>query len=163
VAIIVDETQDEELAKLFALRERLADDEFLAQWKSSPDRAARTLLDPSGPRALLRYTIAIERPERVERQFLFLVHSVAAQLAIVQQPGTQLWLIPQQIAQADPNSFNVLYDLISHCLPIGSTSEPLSGLSAALAHVGHDTPPAPLNRAQRRAQTRKKGPEHPLP
>jgi hypothetical protein len=50
VGIVIDETQDEDLARLFALRERLEDDEFFANWEVSPNRAARIVLDPESPR-----------------------------------------------------------------------------------------------------------------
>ena len=73
LGILVDESEDEDLARLFALRERLDDDQFLEQWEVSPERAARVVLDPTGPQAMFRYAMTIERPERIERRFLFFV------------------------------------------------------------------------------------------
>jgi hypothetical protein len=137
LGIVIDEARDADLARLFALRERLDDDEFLAQWESSPASAARVVMDPASPQALLRYTLVIERPERVERRFLFLVHKLAPQLLWLQQPGTQLWLVPQRIAQSAPAGITSAYDIVSRCLPVGMVSAPLAGLDEALAHVGY--------------------------
>jgi hypothetical protein len=135
VAILVDESEDDDLARLFALRERLDDDEFLAQWEISPDRAARVVLNPAGPQAVFRYAMSIERPERVERRFLFLVHALAPQLVAFQQPGTQLWLIPKHVAMEQASGVTSAYEVISHCLPVGMITEPLPTLDRALAHV----------------------------
>lgn len=144
---------------MFAIRERLDDDEFLAQWQPAGQRASRVLLDSTGPHALLRYTIGIERPEQIERQFLFLVHALAPQLATMQQPGTELVLIPQRIAQRNAGVTTGDYEAISYCLPLGAIPEPLAGLTQALAHVGNGgRPSGALNRAQRRAQQRGKRP-----
>jgi hypothetical protein len=140
LGIVVDETEDEDLARMFAIRERLDDDEFLAQWKAADQRASRVLLDSTGPHALLRYTVGIERPEQIERQFLFLVHALAPQLTVLQQPGTELVLIPQRIAQRNAGVTTGGYEVISYCLPLGTITEPLAGLTQALAHVGSGGP-----------------------
>jgi hypothetical protein len=138
LGILVDESEDEDLARLFALRERLDDDEFLAQWEVSPERAARVVLNPTSPQAVFRYAMTIERPERIERRFLFLVHALRERLAGFQQPGTQLWLIPQHLAMAQAHPLTSAYEVISHCLPIGLITEPLDALDRALAHVTGD-------------------------
>jgi hypothetical protein len=135
LGIVVDEREDEELALLFALRERLDDDEFLADWEVSSNSTARVVLDPTSPQAVLRYAITIERPERIERRFLFLVHALAPLLAGFQRPGTQLWLIPKHVAMAAPDTLTAAHEVISHCLPVGLTREPLAALDQALAHV----------------------------
>lgn len=157
LGIVVDEEQDEELARLFAIREELEDDAFLAQWELSSHTASRVLLDPRGPRAVWRYTIGIERPERLERQFLFLVHVLAPRLAELQQPGTSLALIPQRIVEGNLGRTASAYDVLSYCLPVGEVEEPSRGLDEALAHVhnGGSSPAVGPNRAQRRAQRRK--------
>jgi hypothetical protein len=138
LGIIVDETEDEDLARLFALRERLDDDEFLADWKVSSNSTARVVLDPTSPQALFRYAITIDRPERIERRFLFLVHALAPHLPGFQRPGTQLWLMPQSTATTASGALTGAYELISHCLPLGLTQEPLAALDQALAHVTLD-------------------------
>jgi hypothetical protein len=138
LGIIVDETQDEDLARLFGLREQLDDDEFLADWKVSSNSTARVVLDPTGPQALFRYAITIERPERIERRFLFLVHALAPHLPGFQRPGTQLWLMPQSTAATASGALTGAYELISHCLPLGLTQAPLAALDRALAHVAGD-------------------------
>ncbi len=135
LGILVDESEDEDLARLFALRERLDDDQFLEQWEVSPERAARVVLDPTGPQAMFRYAMTIERPERIERRFLFFVRSLTQQLAGFQRPGTQLWLIPQNVAITQANAPTGAYEVISHCLPVGMITEPLPTLARALAHV----------------------------
>jgi hypothetical protein len=135
LGIIVDESEDEDLARLFALRERLDDDEFLEQWQVSSTTTARAALDPGSPQGVFRYAITIERPEQIERRFLFLVHALTGQLAGFQRPGTQLWLIPQSIATAASVSPTGAYEVISHCLPVGMITEPLPALDRALAHV----------------------------
>jgi hypothetical protein len=135
LGIVVDESEDEELARLFALRERLDDDEFLADWEVSSNSTARVVLDPTSPQAMLRYAITIERPERIERRFLFLVHALAPLLAGFQRSGTQLWLIPRHVAMAAPDTLTAAYEVISDCLPVGLTREPLAALDQALAHV----------------------------
>jgi hypothetical protein len=141
LGILVDESEDEDLARLFALRERLDDDEFLGQWEVSPDRAARVVLDPTGPQAVFRYAMTIERPERIERRFLFLVHALRERLVGFQRPGTQLWLIPQHVAMAQANGVTSAYEVISHCLPVGVITEPLPTVARALAHVTGDPSP----------------------
>jgi hypothetical protein len=95
----------------------------------------RVVLDPTSPQAVVRCAMTIERPERIERRFLFLVHALTEQLAGFQRPGTQLWLIPQHIATAAPSALTSAYEVISHCLPVGLTTEPLAALDQALAHV----------------------------
>jgi hypothetical protein len=135
LGILVDESEDEDLARLFALRERLDDDEFLEQWEVSSTPTARAVLDPTSPQAVFRYAMTIERPERIERRFLFLVHALTQQLAGFQRPGTQLWLIPQSIATTASGALTGAYEVISHCLPVGLTTEPLTALDQALAHV----------------------------
>jgi hypothetical protein len=138
LGILVDQSEDEDLARLFALRERLDDDEFLEQWEVSSERAARVVLDPTGPQAVFRYAMTIERPERIERRFLFLVHALIERLQGFQRPGTQLWLIPQHVAMAQASGVTSAYEVISHCLPVGMITEPLDGLDRALAHVISD-------------------------
>jgi hypothetical protein len=138
LGILVDESEDEDLARLFALRERLDDDDFLADWEVSSTPTARVVLDPASPQAVFRYAITIERPERIERRFLFLVHALTEQLAGFQRPGTQLWLIPQSIATTASGAPTGAYEVISHCLPVGLTQEPLATLDQALAHVTRD-------------------------
>jgi len=141
LGILVDESEDEDLARLFAIRERLDDDEFLADWEVSSTPTARVVLDPTSPQAVFRYAMTIERPERIERLFLFLVHALTEQLAGFQRPGTQLWLIPQHVAMAQANGVTSAYEVISHCLPVGLITEPLTALDRALAHVTGDPSP----------------------
>ncbi len=155
LGIVVDETRDEELARMFTLREHTGDDEFMAQWQVSTTRTARTVLDPTSPQAVFRYAISIERPERIERRFLFLVHAIAPQLAGFQRPGTQLWLIPRHVAQPPSDGLTGAYEVLSRCLPIGTTQEPLPALEQALTHVRHGAPQThSMNRAQRRQAKR---------
>ena len=141
LGILVDESEDEDLARLFAIRERLDDDEFLADWEVSSTPTARVVLDPTSPQAVFRYAMTIERPERIERRFLFLVHALAERLAGFQRAGTQLWLIPQHVAMAQANGVTSAYEVISHCLPVGLITEPLTALDRALAHVTGDPSP----------------------
>jgi hypothetical protein len=135
VGIVIDETQDEDLARLFALRERLDDDEFFANWEVSPNRAARIVLDPESPQALFRYAITVERPERIERRFLFIVHTLVQRLAAFQRPGTEMLLIPERIAAIALGVPTNAYEVISHCLPVGAVTAPLATLDQALTHV----------------------------
>jgi hypothetical protein len=135
VGIVIDEAQDEDLARMFALRERLDDEAFMAQWEVSRTRAARVVLDPRSHQGIFRYSITIERPERIERRFLFLVHVLTPQLAGLQRSGTQLWLIPQPIATTTLGTPISVYEVISHCLPVGTIQEPIAALNKALTHV----------------------------
>lgn len=137
LGIVVNAGLDDDLARLFALRERLADDEFLAQWEVSAATVARVVLDPTSPQALLRYGVPIERPQQIERRFLFLVHALAPQLASLAHPGTDLWLIPQRVAEGRAPTETAVGDLLSHCLPLGTISKSIPALDLALTHVGY--------------------------
>jgi hypothetical protein len=95
----------------------------------------RGLCSTPSPQALFRYAITVERPERIERRFLFIVHTLVQRLAAFQRPGTEMLLIPERIAAIALGVPTSAYEVISHCLPVDAVTEPLATLDQALTHV----------------------------
>ena len=82
---------------------------------------------------------------------------------MLQVPGTGIWLAPARavekaIAREGPQETYAITDL---CLGAGLVSRAVGSIDEALAHVGsprESTSSRPMNRAERRAAARRKGP-----
>ena len=138
VGILVNEQRDTELAELFDRRRALDDQAFIADWELAPTRAW-ALLCPHAPEALLAYNIALNRPFPLRRTFLLLVAKQAHILALLQQPGTSLWLVPHHVAIREwaNEGTGTGYDTWGESLPLGLVPAPIPSVQLALQHISH--------------------------
>jgi hypothetical protein len=97
VAIMIDENRDPLLARLFQIRAERDDQAFLSDWAIGPTRT-RVLTDPDSPEALIAYTIHITKPLDLTRTYLLLASKGGQPLAWLAEPGTNIWLIPHELA-----------------------------------------------------------------
>ncbi len=138
VAIMVDETRDPTMARLFRWCAQLRDEQFAAQWQTKPTARAHVLMCPFAPEALWAYRVEVLRPVKLERTYLLLVSKHAHVLSLLLKPGSIVWLVPQMVAMREwaREGLGTAYDLLSRALPVGRVTEPPRGLEQTLEHVG---------------------------
>jgi transcriptional regulator with XRE-family HTH domain len=136
VAIMIDEQRDPQIASLFRTRAERDDQAFVADWKV--DRThTRVLPAPNAPEALIAYTIIISKPTPLTRTYLILASKGGQPLQWLAQPGTNVWLIPHQLAiqESAKEGARTSHDMYDHMLPLGETLEPSLAIEAALTHI----------------------------
>ncbi len=141
VAIMVDETRDPTLARLFRWRAELGGEEFADLWLTEPTPRAHVVICPHAPEALWTYQVNMLRPLELQRSYLLLVSKHAHVLSLLLKPGSVVWLMPQWVAISEwaREGLGTAHDLLAHALPVGQVTAPPAGLEAALAHVGCPT------------------------
>jgi hypothetical protein len=162
VALVVSDRKDPELRELFAWRAEATPEDYAAEWKVDGAPSVRVVLGPD-EQALVRFGITVLAPKPLDRRYLFAVQAHTGQLSRLQVPGTGIWLAPARavekaIAREGPQENYAITDL---CLGAGVVARSVGSIDEALAHVGaprESTSSPPMNRAERRAAARRKGP-----
>lgn len=98
---------------------------------------------PRAPRAdvheaLIAYTVFIGRPVSLIRTCLLLASKGGQPLAWLAQPGTNVWLIPHELAIREwaREEAGASRDVYDRMLPLGEVLEPSLAIEAALTYIG---------------------------
>jgi hypothetical protein len=139
IAIVVADAGDPELRELFAWRADSTAETYAAGWAIDDAPQTRVVLGPDG-QALVRFTVSIREPARLERRYLFAVDAFAPLLARLQVAGTGLFLVPSKVVERaavqDGPPPPDTYDVLPWCLRVGTVDEPIPSIDEALDHVG---------------------------